>query len=80
MGWLFGSSEENDIDTKGAITNNVSIADTVQVHNDHVVWILYLIAVIKCIEILYILFKAHNKNSKKKYIKRGMSLQNINTI
>jgi hypothetical protein len=76
MGW-FGSSEENDIDNKGSVNSNITITETVPIHNDHLITLLYIIAIIKCLEFFYILFKSYNKMNKKKYLNRAASINNL---
>lgn len=81
MGW-FGdtSSEEKVVDTTGNVNNNVVIEQSVPIHNIELGTILYIICIIKIIELLYILFKAYNKVQKKKYVRRGISMHNVNNI
>lgn len=76
-----GSSESKEppkmIDSTGNVNNNVIIQDTVSIHNDHMVIVLYVIAAIKILELLYILFKMYNKSNKKKYLQRGITLSKV---
>lgn len=70
MGWFGDSKEESKtIDTTGNVNNNVVIEQSVPIHNDELVNILYTILIIKIIELVYIIFKAYQRSQKKKYTK-----------
>lgn len=74
MIFFWDSSEEQtkNVDTTGTVNNNVVIDQTVPIHNDHLVILLYIITVIKVLEFIYILFKVFVRKQKKKYLKRGL--------
>lgn len=82
LAYIMGASDSKNIpktiDTAGSVNNNVIISDTVNVHNNEIVTMLYVIAAVKVLELIYILYKTHNKSQKRKYLTRGMALQNVN--
>lgn len=80
MGWFSSEEVDKTVDTTGTVNNNVIVSDTVDVHNDHIVTILYVLAILKIIEMLYVIFKVYNKQNKKKYMKRGLSLRDLNNV
>lgn len=82
MGWLFGDSSEETkvVDTTGNVNNNVVIAQSVPIHNDELLIILYIIVAIKIVELIYLVFKAYNKYQKKKYVRRGISMHNVDRV
>jgi hypothetical protein len=80
MGWFSADEPTSKAENTGTVNNNVTITDTVNIHNDHVVLVLYLIAAIKIAEVIYVLFKTYNKKNKKKYVQRGISMKNLDNV
>lgn len=76
MGW-FGSSEEDTIESTGTINNNVVIKDSVQIHNDELRTILYIIAGILIVGLIYKIFQIIRNSHKKRYIRQGISMANL---
>lgn len=78
MGWLFGSSEEteineeNNIDPKGQVDTNIIIQEARDTHNQLIanaklLIATYLLVAIESIKLFTYLFLQFKKNLKKKY-------------
>lgn len=67
---IFGDSEENNIDQKGSIQNNIAITETVTTYGNEVVILLGIIAGIKVFEVIIFAYKTFRRNLKKKLIVR----------
>lgn len=75
MGFLFGGdSTESKNDDTNNLVNNVVIDHSVEVHNDAYIILLYIIAGVKIVELIYMFIKFYNKQQKKKYLKRGTDI------
>lgn len=72
MAWLWGSEEKiekNGETSNNNVNNNVFVAnqDPINIHNNEIVIILYIICAIKIIEFVYFLFNKYSSCLKKKY-------------
>lgn len=65
---IFGDSEENDIDQKGSIQNNIQFTETVITYGHEVVILLGIIAGIKIFEVIIFAYKTFRRNLKNKLI------------
>lgn len=65
---LFGDSEENNIDQKGSIQNNISFTESVTHYGNEVVILLGIIAAVKIFEIIIFVYKTFRRNLKRKLI------------
>lgn len=74
MGSWFSSNEakETKLETSGEINNNVIIQDTVTVHNNEIIILLYIIAILKMAEFIIYIYNQYIKKIKKKYEARGI--------
>lgn len=74
MGSWFSSNEakETKLETSGEINNNVIIQDTVTVHNNEIIILLYIIAILKMAEFIIYIYNQYMKTIKKKYEARGI--------
>lgn len=63
---IFGDSEENDIDQKGSIQNNISFTESISTYGNEVVILLGIIAAIKIFEVIIYSYKTFRRNLKKK--------------
>lgn len=64
---LFGSSEEQNIDNKGEVNNNVIVQNPVTIQSEEMVTLLGIICILKITEFIYVCFKAYQRYVKKKY-------------
>lgn len=62
-----GSSKDLKIDSAGQVNTNIVVEDTVNVHNQQFLIILWIICAIKIIEIIMRLARNYGKGLKKKY-------------
>lgn len=78
MGWFFSDDTDNTkvLDTTGNVNNNIEITESVPIHNEPIIYLLSLIAILKVIEIFYLIFINFKKAQKKKYLKRGQNISN----
>lgn len=66
--------ENKQVDSTGAVNNNVvitGVTDTVEVENEVLItiaYLLYVIVALKVIELLYYAFREYKKSLKKRYI------------
>lgn len=67
---LFGDSEENNIDQKGSIQNNIQFTETVSTYGNEVVILLGIIAGIKVFEVIVYLYKTFRRNIKRELIEK----------
>lgn len=63
---IFGNSEENDIDQKGSIQNNISFTESVTTYGNEVVILLGIIATIRVFEFIVFAYKAFRRSLKRK--------------
>lgn len=82
MGWFFSDDVQTTktVEATGAVNNNINIEEPVPVHNDVIVYLLYVIAAIKVMEMIFIFYKSFIRVQKKKYTRRAISLSNINNV
>jgi hypothetical protein len=64
---IFGSSEEQTLESTGEVNNNVIVGNPVDVENEEIVFLLSVICILKLLEFGYICFKAYNRSVKRKY-------------
>lgn len=64
---IFGSSEEQTLESNGEVNNNVIIDNPVNIENDMMVTLLAVICFIKIVELVYIAMKSYHRSMKKKY-------------
>lgn len=62
---IFGNSEENDIDQKGSIQNNISFTESVTTYGNEVVILLSIIAGVKVFEVIIYAYKTFRRNLKR---------------
>lgn len=68
---FFGSSEENDIDTKGQIQNSISIGETVTTYGNELVILLGVISGIKVFEVVMYAYRVCRRSLKRSLNKRN---------
>lgn len=61
---------KENVHANGQVNNSFVIEESVGVHNDEVIIILYVICGIKILELLIYLYKLHKKEMKKKFIQQ----------
>lgn len=74
MAWLWGSDEKvekNGETSNNNVNNNVFVANPnhINIHNDEIVILLYIICAIKIIEFVYFVVNKYLNGLKKKYVK-----------
>lgn len=60
-------SKATKIDSAGQVNNNIVVEDTVNVHNEQFLIILWIICAIKIIEFIMHIARHYGKGLKKKY-------------
>jgi hypothetical protein len=76
MGWFGG--DDTEVQAEG-INQNVIVTEPVNVESREIITLLFIICVIKVLELLYVCIGAFKRNIKKKYIQsNGLSLANKN--
>lgn len=82
MGWFFSDDVQttNKLETTGNVNNNIAIEEPLPIHNNQIIILLYLIVALKVFQIALIIFNSYKKSQKKKYIKRGLSMNNIDRV
>ena len=64
---IFGSSEEQTLESNGEVNNNVIVSNPVNVESEEIVTLLTIIVILKGMEMAYLLYKAFQRHYKKKY-------------
>lgn len=64
---IFGSSEEQTLESNGEVNNNVIVGNPVNIENNLMVALLSIICFIKVVEVIYIAMKSYRRSIKKKY-------------
>lgn len=64
---------DNRIDSSGVVNTNIILknTDTLNVHNNEIIWILFAILVIKLLEMLLFVYYKHRRGLKKQYSKNS---------
>lgn len=70
MGFFSDSKEE--IESKGAINNNVIVSDQMKENHNEMRTIMYVIAVVIIFSVIIKLFQIYNKIHKKKYTRNQL--------
>lgn len=73
MGLLFGSSEEQIVESTGEVNNNVIVSNPVNIESKEMVTLLGIICLVKVVELAYICFKAYQRSLKKRYQQSGQN-------
>lgn len=60
-------TEKKAIDASGAVNNNIVIEDPVHIRSPMIMVLLWIICVIKLIELALFVYREHKKAIKKKY-------------
>lgn len=68
---LFGSSEEQTLESNGEVNNNVIVSNQVDITSEEIVTLLTIICGLKLLEFGYICMRAYQRYVKKKYQSRG---------
>lgn len=64
-------TETKTVDSTGTLNNNLVIENSVPVHNSEINILLYILVAIQIINLLLIIYREHQKNLKKKYLKQN---------
>lgn len=67
MGGTESKDETKSVDSNGYVNNNVVIQDPISSNSGEIKILLYVICIIKIIELLIFIYKFHRKNLKRKY-------------
>lgn len=59
--------EQKTVDAAGAINNNLVFENPVPIHHRTLEILIWIICIVKIIELLLCVYKVHHKNMKKKY-------------
>lgn len=59
--------ETKTVDSTGAVNNNVVVTNPVNIRNMDIMILLWLIGIIKVIELILYMYKTHQRTMKKKY-------------
>lgn len=73
-----GSQTKQAATSSGAVNNNIVIDESVPIHNDYIVILLCIIAVVKVIELFMNIYYAHRRNLRKRYSLKFTPM--VNTI
>lgn len=67
MGGKQSTANKQAANTTGAVNNNIVIDESVAVHNNYIVILLFIIAGVKVIELIMNIYYAHRRNLRKRY-------------
>lgn len=67
-----GTKNSKEVDATGQVNNNVIIDETVNVHNQQFLIILWIICIIKIVEFFSTLLRYYGKNIKRKYTNQSI--------
>lgn len=67
MGGTESKDETKSVDSNGNVNNYVVIQDPISSNSGEIKILLYVICIIKIIELLIFIYKFHRKNLKRKY-------------
>lgn len=62
-----GKTTKLDTENAGTINNNINLEEGVHVRNDQFTCFLYFMAIMKLLEVAYVIYRIWSKNMKKKY-------------
>lgn len=68
------STPDQTVQSTGQVNNNIIIEDEVKIQNTEIVLILSIICVIKILEFLYMIYKAHKKGLHKRFMASTLQL------
>ena len=64
---IFGSSEEQTLESNGEVNNNIILTDMAERHFPNLTYILLALLILRLIEVAYFVHKAYRNKLRKKY-------------